>query len=134
MAEDAEAAGLSLHARIMAELGALGIAPGEVPGRAGARSRGAGAADRAVGEGNAGDEDAEGAVVGGRHHLYHDRKKGWLLRVTVDVGKHVIGKRLKFNLRTHDLAEAEKARVLVLATLKKLGLTVRLRVQGRRGR
>jgi hypothetical protein len=115
-----DAEGLSLHAVIMAELEALGIELGDGPaGAAGAR----GAGD--------GESDDEIECEGGPHHLYYDRRKGWMLRVTVDVGKSVIGKRLKFRLRTRDAGEAERARDLVLATLKKLGLTVHLRMQGK---
>ncbi|MCW1926542.1 hypothetical protein OKA05_28580 [Luteolibacter arcticus] len=64
-----------------------------------------------------------------QHHLHYDRYKGWILRVTVQVGTKVIGKRLKFRLRTHDLAEAQKARELVIGVLRRLGLTVRVRMQ-----
>ncbi|MEK7951654.1 hypothetical protein [Luteolibacter soli] len=104
----AEAAGVSLHAMMMAELEALGDEDG-------------------------GREDAGPEGEGRLHHLDYDRTKGWMLRVTVEVGKKVIGKRLKFRLRTRDAAEAERARDLVLATLKRLGLRVRLRMQGRQG-
>lgn len=167
----AEAAGPSLHARIMAELEALGGIAGVAPvaaavaarARAGAQGLGGAAAGLAakadvdaqvhaqgIGHRAAGvegeeasdreDDDDEGEgddfeSESGPHHLHFDRAKGWLLRVTVDIGKSVIGKRLKFRLRTHDPAEAEKARDLVLATLKRLGLTVNLRMQGKqRGR
>ena len=119
----AEAAGPSLHARIMAELEALG-------GIAGVAQE---ASDREDDDDEGESDDFESES--GPHHLHFDRAKGWLLRVTVDIGKSVIGKRLKFRLRTHDPAEAEKARDLVLATLKRLGLTVNLRMQGKqRGR
>ena len=117
----ADGEGLSLHAVIMAELEALGIELGGVP---------AGAAGARVAVDGGSDDEIE--CQGGPHHLYYERTKGWMLRVTVDVGKSVIGKRLKFRLRTRDAGEAEKARDLVLATLKKLGLRVHLRMQ--RGR
>lgn len=65
----------------------------------------------------------------GAHHLTFERHKGWTLRVTIQRGQKVVGKRLKFYLKTRELAEAEKARELVLATLRRLGLTVKLRHQ-----
>ena len=100
------APGMSLHALLVAEL-------------------------KMLGDGREESEEGESESQGGVHHLHYDRRKGWMLRVTVDVGKAVIGKRLKFKLRTRDAGEAERARDLVLATLKRLGLTVRLRMQGR---
>lgn len=119
---------LSFHARIMAELKALGgvACPGPAAG-----SEPDGADDDGGGREQDSGDGLESA--GGLHHLHYDRAKGWLLRVTVDLGKQVIGKRLKFHLRTRDAGEAEKARDLILATLRKLGLTVRLRMQGKRG-
>jgi len=69
----------------------------------------------------------------GGHHLTYERHKGWVLRVTIQRGQKVVGKRLKFYLKTRELAEAEKARELVLATLRRLGLTVKLRHQKKKG-
>ena len=119
---------LSLHARIMAELAALGRARSHVRGRGAALDR-SGSRGRSLED----DDEKECAVEGGLHHLYYDRVKGWVLRVTVGLGKNVIGKRLKFYLRTRDLAEAEKARAWVLTTLRKLGLTVKGCVQSKEG-
>jgi len=138
--------GLSFHAAMMAEIGAAekpetrcqrveGRCEGECDGAA--RScEGAAVPDRADAAvpcarevRRDGDRDDEVECEEGPHHLYYDGKKGWMLRVTVDVGKSVVGKRLKFRLRTRELGEAEKARELVLATLKRLGLRVRLRMQ-----
>lgn len=120
----AAAAGPSFHAMLMGELKVLGGM---------ARADGGRGADG--GENHGCGEERDGQCQGGQHHLYYDRTKGWMLRVTVTMGKKVIGKRLKFRLHTRDAGEAGKARDLVLATLKRLGLTVRLRMQGRqRGR
>jgi hypothetical protein len=122
----ADVAGLSLHVMIMAELKALGcIARAEPDSDRDDDSESEPGSDAGPGHGDEPDSQR------GPHHLHYDRTKGWMLRVTVDLGKNVIGKRLKFRLRTRDAQEAEKARDLVLATLKRLGLTVRLRMQGR---
>jgi len=133
-----DAAGLSLHAMIMAELEALGCIARPGSGPELERGRGDEQDQDSDPEPEPGPEhDRDGGGEGdgesqrGLHHLHYDRTKGWMLRVTVDLGKNVIGKRLKFRLRTRDAGEAEKARDLVLATLKRLGLTVRLRMQGR---
>lgn len=74
---------------------------------------------------------AEASSAG--HHLTFERHKGWTLRVTVQIGKKIVGKRLKFYLKTRILSEAEKNRELVLSTLRKLGLTVKLRHQKKKG-
>lgn len=70
------------------------------------------------------------------HHLYWEKHKGWFFRPTINVGKRVVGKRRKFRLYTNDLAKAMDGRRLVLATLKRLGLSVADRAQkatGKRG-
>jgi hypothetical protein len=68
------------------------------------------------------------------HHLYWEKHKGWMLRLTIDVGAKVIGKRVKVRLRTLVLDEAKQRRELVIASFRTLGLTVRPRVQRRRGK
>ena len=65
------------------------------------------------------------------HHLDWEQGKGWRLRVTVDVGKKVVGKRLSLRLGTYVLEEAMQRKRVILALLTKLGLTVRQRVQRR---
>jgi len=65
------------------------------------------------------------------HHLDWEQGKGWRLRVTVDVGKKVVGKRLSLRLGTYVLEEAMQRKRVILALLTKLGLTVRQRVQKR---
>lgn len=67
--------------------------------------------------------------VSGDHHLYFERHKGWMMRVTVQIGKKVVGKRIKFALKTRDREEAEKRRDVMILGLKRLGLTVRVRLQ-----
>lgn len=64
------------------------------------------------------------------HHLHWEKHKGWMLRVTVDLGPKVVGKRVKFRLGTKDLEEALKSRELVLSTLRKLGLTLKISKSG----
>jgi len=63
------------------------------------------------------------------HHLDWEQGKGWRLRVTVDVGKKVVGKRISLRLGTYVLEEAMQRKRVILALLTKLGLTVRKRVQ-----
>ncbi len=67
------------------------------------------------------------------HHLYYEHDRGWMLRVTVDLGARVVGKRMKFRLGTHSLDEAGRGRELVVRILRQLGLTVRLRGKAGRG-
>ena len=65
------------------------------------------------------------------HHLDWEQGKGWRLRVTVDVGKKVVGKRISLRLGTYVLEDAIARKRLTLKLLEKLGLTVRQRVQKR---
>jgi len=71
------------------------------------------------------------------HHLDWEQGKGWRLRVTVDVGKKVVGKRICLRLGTYVLEEAMQRKRVILALLAKLGLSVRQRVvkcQAKEGR
>lgn len=65
------------------------------------------------------------------HHLIWDKQKGWEMRVTVDVGKKVVGKRIRERLKTRNLDEAIVRRDLIVANMRRLGLTLRDRRQKR---
>jgi len=66
------------------------------------------------------------------HHLDWEDGKGWRLRVTVDLGRKVVGKRLSLRLGTYTLEEAIQRRKLALNLLAKLGLNIRVRLQKRK--
>ena len=63
------------------------------------------------------------------HHLIWDKQKGWEMKVTVNVGKKVVGKRIRERLKTRCLAEAIARRDLIVGNMKKLGLTIEDRRQ-----
>jgi DNA-binding transcriptional regulator YiaG len=63
------------------------------------------------------------------HHLYFEQHKGWFLRVTINVGAKVVGKRRKFRLYTKDETEARNRRLVVIGALRGLGLTFAERIQ-----
>lgn len=62
--------------------------------------------------------------VAASHHLIWDKQKGWEMRVTVEISKKVVGKRLRERLKTRNLAEAIARRDLIVANMKQLGLHI----------
>lgn len=68
------------------------------------------------------------------NHLYFDKAKNrFNLRFTVDLGPKVIGKRVSVKLNTKDLRKAIELRDHIIKAFRALGLTVRPRVQKRKG-
>jgi hypothetical protein len=64
------------------------------------------------------------------HHLAWDRsKKRWALRVTVDMGAKVVGRRLCIRFPAADLELAAVKRDAIIAALRALGLSIRPRLQ-----
>ena len=66
----------------------------------------------------------------GSHHLvWEEKKQRWTLRVTVDMGAKVCGKRLCIRFRAPDRFIACVKRDAMIEALKALGLSIRPRLQ-----
>lgn len=66
----------------------------------------------------------------GSHHIVWDKQKQkWTLRVTVDMGKKIVGKRVCVRFRAPDMFLATIKRDAILEAFKALGLKIRPRLQ-----
>ncbi|WP_200273527.1 hypothetical protein [Luteolibacter pohnpeiensis] len=59
------------------------------------------------------------------HHLVWDKHRGkWEVRLTINLGTKVVGKRIVNKLSTADPEEAKKLRDVIIRSYEKLGLTL----------
>lgn len=66
------------------------------------------------------------------HGLTWDKgKKNWKLRITLDMGEKIVGKRIQISMRTADREIAIAKRNATVAAYEKVGLRVRISLQKR---
>ena len=58
------------------------------------------------------------------HHIDWENGRGWFMRVTFNVSAKVVGRRIKFRLRTRDIEEAIKRRDVIFSSYKAIGFKV----------
>ena len=58
------------------------------------------------------------------HHIDWENGRGWFMRVTLNVSAKVVGRRIKFRLRTRDIEEAIKRRDVIFSSYKAIGFKV----------